>query len=359
MEKVQIDSNKILPDFQLEILKRINTKHLGKNIMISPLSIYHILSLTANGAANTTMVEMLQLLGHKSKLDLNKDNITISSIISAFKSIKIANAIFTKFKPEQAFLNSVEKYNSTIDNLISAEQVNTWCSKATEKTINKIIDDINNVLMILINAIYFKGNWEKKFDENLTNKMAFYNFNKEEKLTDFMHITHNFDFFEDENTQAIQLNYNEDNLKAFIILPKKEKDINNYIKNLTKEKYDTIIQGLANQKVALSLPKFEIKYEDELKDILISMGMKEAFGAADFSVMKKEKDIFISKVIHKTYIKVDEKGTVAAAVTAVVMKRMIIRVNNMNVNHPFLFIIRSENLPSGHDILFFTKVEAL
>ena len=327
--------------------------------MVSPLSIYHILSLTANGAANTTMVEMLQLLGHKSKLDLNKENITISSILSALKSIKIANAIFTKFKPEQTFLNSVEKYKSTIDDLISAEQVNTWCSKATEKTINKIIDDISNVLIILINAIYFKGNWEKKFDKKLTNKMVFYNYNKKEKQTDFMHITNNFDYFEDDNIQAIQLNYNKDNLKAFIILPKKEKDINNYIKDLTKEKYEEIIKGLTNIKVALSLPKFEIKYEDELKDVLISMGMKEAFGAADFSVMKKEKDIFISRVIHKTYIKVDEEGTVAAAVTAVVMKRMVVRVNNMNINHPFLFIIRSDDLPSGHDILFFTKIEAL
>jgi len=76
--------------------------------------------------------------------------------------------------------------------------------------------------------------------------------------------------------------------------------------------------------------------------------------------MKKEKDIHISKVIHKTFIKVDEEGTVAAAVTAVVMKAMMmIRVNRMMVNHPFLFIIRSHNLPLEHDILFFTKVEDL
>ena len=87
------------------------------------------------------------------------------------------------------------------------------------------------------------------------------------------------------------------------------------------------------------------------------MGMKEAFGSADFSVMRKEKDIFISRVIHKTFIKVDEQGTEAAAVTAVVMKRCMPTI--MSVNHPFLFIIRSKNLPKEHDILFFTKVEAL
>ena len=145
-------------------------------------------------------------------------------------------------------------------------------------------------------------------------------------------------------------------------MPKAEKDINIYLKNFSKEKYDEINKGLKNQKIQLSLPKFEIKYEGELQSLLISLGMKSAFGGADFSVMRKEKDIFISRVIHKTFIKVDEQGTEAAAVTAVVMKRMMVPKDPpkiMNVNHPFLFIIRSKDLPSGHDILFFTKIECL
>ena len=120
-----------------------------------------------------------------------------------------------------------------------------------------------------------------------------------------------------------------------------------------------MIKGLNNLKIHLSLPKFEIKYGEDLKEILISMGKKEAFGSADFSVMQKEKEINISKIIHKTFIKVDEEGTVAAAITAVVMKKKMKRVNEIIVNHPFIFIIRSDSLPLGHDILFFCKVEAL
>ena len=209
--------------------------------------------------------------------------------------------------------------------------------------------------------IYFKGNWEKKFDQKLTDKSTFYNFNKEATITDFMNKSDYFDYFYDENIQSVQLNYKEDNLKAIIILPIKEKDINNYIKNFNKEIYENIIKSLSSKKIDLSLPKFEIKFEEELKDILISMGMKEAFGHADFSVMKKEKDINISKVLHKTFIKVDEEGTVAAAVTAIrkgIMAKPI-RVDKMIVDHPFLFIIRSDILPRGNDILFFSKVEAL
>ena len=145
-------------------------------------------------------------------------------------------------------------------------------------------------------------------------------------------------------------------------MPKTEKDINVYIKNFSSDEYNNIIQGLKNDKIVLSLPKFEIRYEGEIKSILMAMGMNQAFANADFSVMKKEKDISISRIIHKTFIKVDEQGTEAAAVTAVVMKRMMVKSAPpiiMNVNHPFLFIIRCPDFPAQHDILFFSKVESL
>ena len=350
-------------NFQLEIVKGINEQNISKNIMVSPLSIYHILSLTANGAATITLEEMLKTLCHKNKIELNKENSLISSTISKLKSIQMANAIFTKFKPEQVFIKAVEIYKFTIDDLKSKEQVNSWCSKATNGKIPTIIDDINGIMMILINAIYFKGVWKKTFDENLTTKNEFLNFNKEKKITDFMNMSHDFKYFESKNVQAIEIDYNKDNLNALIILPQAEKDINIYLKNFSNEKYQQINKGLKNHKVELSLPKFEIKYEGELKNILISLGMKSAFGGADFSVMRKEKDILISRVIHKTFIKVDEQGTEAAAVTAVVMRKMAVIPKEppkiMNVNHPFLFIIRCKDLPSGHDILFFNKVECL
>ena len=349
-------------DFQLEILKGINSQNIGKNLMVSPLSIYHILSLTANGAANTTLNEMLHVLGNKDLIGINKENALISSIISKANTVKMANAIFTTFKPETDFIKSTEKYKSTIDNLISVDQVNSWCFNATNGKIDKIIDDISGILMILINAIYFKGIWKKTFDKKLTKKNIFLNFNKEQKKVDFMNMTANFNYFENKDIQAIEIPYNKDKLNALIILPKTQNDINAYINNFTGDVYNSIIKGLQNNKIVLSLPKFEIRYEGEIKSVLMTMGMNQAFANADFSVMKKEKDIFISRVIHKTFIKVDEQGTEAAAVTAVVMKRMMAKSAPpivMNVNHPFLFIIRCPNLPEKHDILFFSKFESL
>lgn len=356
--------SKPIDDFQFKIFQEINKSNKGKNLMVSPLSIFHILSLTTNGAANITLAEMLKVLCHQNTNDLNKNNQQIYSIIDKYSSTEIANAVFTRFKPLENFLKIVSNYKASLDDLKDAAQINQWCSNATHKRIPQIIDTITPAdLMVLINAIYFKGEWEKAFDKNNTFKEKFLNFNKDEKETDFMHITQSYDYFENDDIQVISLNYKKDNLKALIILPKKENDINNYIQNLTLEKYNEIIKQLVNKKVVFSLPKFEINFSDELKPYFIALGMKEAFFNADFSSMRKEKDIKIGRIIHKTFIKIDEEGTEAAATTAVVMRKFIAPrpepMPVMNVNHPFLFIIRADELPFGHDMLFVSKVESL
>ena len=183
-----------------------------------------------------------------------------------------------------------------------------------------------------------------------------------------MNSKNEYAYFENKVIQAISLDYQEDNMEALIILPKKEYDINKYIQNFNQEKYDNIINGFNNQKVELYCPKFEIKFKKEIEKVFQELGIKLAFNinTADFSsIIEKEKmKLCIQKIIHSSYIKIDEKGTKAAAITAVVMfrgnrnsktERSII----MDVNHPFLFIVRNKNLPSGHDILFISKVENL
>ena len=222
--------------------------------------------------------------------------------------------------------------------------------------------------MVLINAIYFQGKWEKSFDKKATTKNKFMNLNKTPIEVLFMNKTDHFIYCENNEVQAISLNYKGvDKLEALIILPKngKENDINNYINDLTLEKYSNIIQKLSKHKVSLRLPKFEINFGDELKPYFNKLGMIQAFtNSADFSGMSKANDLKIGKIIHKTFIKVDEEGTEAAAVTAVVMKAKAMmprpeKIIDMIVDHPFLFIIRSNGLPKEHDILFISKVECL
>ena len=348
--------------FQLQIFKEINKSCIKKNFMISPISIYHILSLTTNGANNKTQKEMVNTLGHNDKDEMNKQNKLVADIISKFTSVELANAVFSKFVPESEFTAKIKEYKAGMEPLKDENQINSWVSDATKKKITKIIDRLTtNDRMVLVNAIYFQGKWSKAFKKENNIKDNFMNFNKEPKMAEFMKLKENFQFFENEEIQAISLKYQTDSLSALIILPKNELDINSYLKGFTDEKYDFILKNLFEQKIFLSMPKFEINYGSELKPFLQALGINDAFNDnADFSGMTKKEKLYISKVIHKAFIKVDEQGTEAAAATAVVMtKRCIVHVPEMNINHPFLFIVRGENLPTSHDILFISKVECL
>ena len=360
---------KSMNDFQIKIFKEISQSNTNKNIMISPLSIYHILSLTVNGASKNTLTEMLNTLSHNNINEMNKDNKKISSCIGTIvSSIEMANGAFIRINPEQSFLKMIQGYKAQIELLKDVNQINAWCSKATHNKITKIIESTeNDDIMVLINAIYFKGFWEKTFDKKNTEKDDFTNYNNLRVKIDFMNQKEKFDYLENDYMRAISLNYKRDNfffLKACIFLPKKDEDINIFIKNLTIEKYREIVCNMKFEKVNLFLPKFEINFQSELKPIFESLGMKEAFtNNADFTKINKCGVIKIGNIIHKTFIKVDEEGTEASAVTATFGYYTGIlqeeKIFYMKVNRPFLFIIRTDDLPMGHDILFISKIESL
>ena len=354
-----------MDDFQIKIFQEVIKSNIGRNLLISPLSIYIILSLTTNGAKNNTLKEMLSALSNKDINQMNEANKLISSEINNYSSVELANGIFTIFNPIDCFKKIVKEYNAKIDQLENAEQINKWCSDATHDKIQKIIENVNkdDDLMILINAIYFKGNWNKEFDPDLTSKKTFMNFNKEPKETDFMYMKTKYYYYEDLEQQVISLDYKNDNIEALILLPKKENDINNYIANFKLETYNSIIQQLKRTLVKFSMPKFEISFSEELKPYLISLGMNDAFiSNANFTGVTEENNIKIGRIIHKTFIKVNEEGTEAAAITYLEMKkkgskRSKEKIVIMTVDHPFLFIIRANKLPSGHDMIFASKIE--
>ena len=182
-----------------------------------------------------------------------------------------------------------------------------------------------------------------------------------------METTKKFYYFQDSNLQAIDLRFLKESSSALIILPKKQLDINEFIELLDKDNdyFYSIINNLKISKVNLRLPKFEIRYSKELKDVLKTMGVNLPFEKnADFSKIRTQNDIYINDIIHKTYLKVDEQGTEAAAVTMVEMVFNSARPNpekiyDMHVNRPFLFILRNSQLPKNYDIIFISKIEEL
>ena len=355
--------------FQSTLFKKMNEKKIGENLIISPLSIFQVLSLAANGAKGETLSQMLELLQIENLEELNKINIDAIELFKRFKTIDIANAVMTRFTPVKAFVDITKKYLAPIEPLLSAGQVNKWVSDKTHGKIDKIIDFLSpDTLMILINAVYFKGEWENQFNKRTTKPLPFYNFGKEKIEVDTMSQTEHFKYYQDKNVKAISLKFVLDFMSALIILPAKGTDINEYINTLadSNEEYTKIIEGLKQAKVKLQLPKFEVKFSQNLNEILQELGMTDAFigGKADFSGIRKEEDLFVSRVIHKTYLKVNEEGTEAAAATGLLMRngmgpRFKEKIYNMKVNRPFLFLLRNSDLPAGHDLIFMSKIEKL
>ena len=354
--------------FQISLFNEINKSKKGQNLIISPLSIFQILSLTANGARDQTQLEMVKTLQSEDIEYLNSINYEILEISKNFKTVEIANAVMSKFIPNQEFLDVSENYCAPFQKLESAEQVNGWCSEKTHGKITKILDELNaDIEMILLNAVYFKGEWKNKFSEKLTTKKAFYNKGTEMEEIDTMTKLSLFSYYEDNKIQAIELPYAEDNMTAIIILPREDNDINKYISLLesNQDSLTDLIKKLRNAKVNLELPKFELKFSTSLKDVLSDMGMETPFtNNADFTGLREEGNLSIDDVLHKTYLKINENGTEAAAVTAVITKYTSARPNSeivyqMKVNRPFLFFLRSKKLPVDNDLLFMSKIEII
>ena len=360
--------NSLNCSFQSTIFNRMNKEKKGENLIISPLSIFQILSLTSNGAKEQTLLEMLEVLQNKDLKELNEINYEILSTINNFKTVDIANAVMTKFIPLQDFSNIAQKYLAPIEPLVSVEQVNDWCSNKTHGKIKKILDELtDDTAMILLNAVYFKGEWSSKFESSFTKKLPFYNFGTKEINVETMTQIDYFRYYEDKKVKAIELRFIKDYMSAIIILPSKEIDINKYIDTLSisNDEYSKIINGLNYAKVHLQLPKFELEFSQNLNQILIDLGMYNAFSPddANFTGLRQEPGLFINKVIHKTYLKVFEDGCEAAAVTAIDVINGALpieeKIYDMKVNRPFLFLLKNSKLPTGYDLLFMSKIEKL
>ena len=360
--------NSLNCSFQSTIFNRMNKEKKGENLIISPLSIFQILSLTSNGAKEQTLLEMLEVLQNKDLKELNEINYEILSTINNFKTVDIANAVMTKFNPLQDFSNIAQKYLAPIEPLVSVEQVNDWCNNKTHGKIKKILDELtDDTAMILLNAVYFKGEWSSKFESFLTKKLPFYNFGTKEINVETMTQIDHFRYYEDKKVKAIELRFIKDYMSAIIILPSKEIDINKYIDTLSisNDEYSKIINGLNYAKVHLQLPKFELEFSQNLNQILIDLGMYNAFSPddANFTGLRQEPSLFINKVIHKTYLKVFEDGCEAAAVTAIDVTNGALpieeKIYDMKVNRPFLFLLKNSKLPTGYDLLFMSKIEKL
>ncbi|MFA7550408.1 MAG: serpin family protein, partial [Sedimentibacter sp.] len=201
------------------------------------------------------------------------------------------------------------------------DTINKWVKEATNEKIDKIVDEISDdLVMYLINAIYFKGDWKEEFSPNKTREMKF-NAPTGKVKTDFMNRRGNIDYLKLNDITGVVLPYLDEQFAFVGLLPAEGQTPKDLINDLSALDLARLLKDKEVKNIELSLPKFESSYEDSLKNELSNLGMNIAFEpySADFSLMSEnfKKDLYISEVKQKTYIKVDEKGTEAAAVTVV------------------------------------------
>jgi len=330
--------------------------------MISPLSVSLALAMTYNGADGDTkeaMEKTLELNG----LTVDEINENYKILIDALASVdpkvlmNIANSIWYEqiFEVEQDFINVNQNYFyaevSPLDftNPDAVTTINNWVADKTNDKITEIINEIPPLaVMYLINAIYFKGIWKYEFDESDTEEKSFYLSDGTTKDVPMMVQEASFNFFSNDIMQAVEMPYGAGNYSMIILLPQYSKTPDDIIGQLTNENWNSWLSEFYEaEKVQIHLPKFKFEYKNLLNDELINMDMGIAFsGSADFSKINPFEQLFISRVIHKSFIEVNEEGTEAAAVTAVEISLTSSGGGEgaifFHVNQPFIFAIKEK-----------------
>ena len=369
--------------FALKLYDQLNNQK--GNLFLSPYSISTALAMTYAGARGETETEMAKALEFPSFPDKEGGPLGRERLHAGFSDLKlglkeaqkkgavqlsIANALWPQknyaFRPE--YLNLIERDYDSVGRPLdyaNAEKargiINRWVEQETKDKIKDLIQ--SGVLdsltrMVLTNAIYFKGDWLTQFKEKSTREMPFKISPDKTVQTPMMYQKGNFGHYQDADVQVLEMPYKGDKVSMFVLLPNqgggqpfrrptnspaKKKTLTDLEKILSPAKLSGWIGKVRRTKINTWFPKFKMTSEFSLSQQLQALGMKKAFGDADFSGMDGTKKLYIAAVLHKAFVEVNEEGTEAAAATAVVIRtRSARRYPSFRADHPFLFLIRDK-----------------
>ena len=348
------EQNPAVTDFAVRLFKA--SEESGKNTLISPLSVLCALAMTANGAKEETLAQMESVLG------MTKDelNIYLYSYMKKLPSgekykLSLANSIwFTNdesFTVNRDFLQTTadyygaDIYKSPFDQK-TCKEINKWVEDNTDGMIPEILDEINpEAVMYLVNALAFDAEWAKIYRESSVKYGKFTKEDGSEQNVELMYNTENV-YLEDDNASGF-MKYYKDGKYAFVaLLPNEGVSVSEYISSLDGKSLSEMLANAQIATVRTCVPKFETEYDVNMAEILAKMGMPDAFDSdkADFTGLGTSSvgNIYISRVIHKTFISVDEKGTKAGATTAVEMmpeSAPPTDIKKVYLNRPFVYML--------------------
>ncbi|XP_073728708.1 leukocyte elastase inhibitor isoform X18 [Misgurnus anguillicaudatus] len=365
--------------FSLNVFKKISEINTSGNVFYSPLSISSALAMVSLGAKGNTKDQILQVLClNKSGPDTETADQQENQIHSSYNKLmselnepgvpymlSLANRLYGEksYQFIDKFISDSQKYYQagleSVDFIKNSEaarvNINNWVEENTQGKIKDLLPQgiLNEMTsLVLVNAIYLKANWEKKFLKQATDDQQFKVNKNETKPVKMMKQKFKFPltFIPEVNSKILELPYVGKNLSMLIILPNEIEDDTTGLQQLEKTlTYEKLMEwtkpdNMIVENVQISLPKFKLEETYDMKNLLVKLGMLDAFekGKANFSGMSPQ-NLAVSEVIHKTFVEVNEEGTEAAAATGVGMMLQSCRFVSLkifNADHPFLFFIR-------------------
>jgi serine protease inhibitor len=355
--------------FGLELFSKIAASQPQANHFISPLSVSIALGMVYNGASGQTRQEMAKAL-HIEQIDstqFNQAQLTLRKRLmnqGTGVRVDLANALWAKkgtdFNPNFVKTNQ-DFFGARVTDLdfsdpLSVQTINTWASENTQGKIPKVIDQIDaQTLMILMNAIYFKGTWNTPFEKSQTEPRNFKQGNGQNKQAQMMRHYGKYRYLRDteQQYQAVMLPYGQDKtVNMIVFLPDPESNTATLLSKLSGDSLAQALSKFRSQDGEVLLPRFRQEYEINLNQSLQDLGIKDAFNesTANFSELIKSTQAFISQVKQNSFVEVNEEGTEAAAVTGVTVGATSVQLPqepfSFVADHPFVYLIYDQTTRS-------------
>lgn len=344
--------------FSFDYIDRINAEAPGDYI-ISPLSMQFLLGMILDGAQGQTADEIANVLGYGAGEVQAVNEYCLSMLqqlpaLDKMTTLSIANAIFVDdgWPLKDAYKSAIGQYFQAqvsnldfMDEASSLRAINGWCEKHTNGLIPKILDEVNpEMLAYLLNAMYFKSQWKEKFQNSSTANETFTDESGTKVKVPMMKQNKSHGYAENDIYQAVRLPYGNGAFAMYVFLPRGKYNLADVTASLKKSDWNEVRNNLRSYSVDLWLPKFETKFQIQLKEILSAMGMPSAFDSekADFKAMS-DFALRLSFVQQNAVIKVDEEGSEAAVVSSAGMEKATAVAPEKPVvfhaDHPFLYLI--------------------
>ena len=332
----------------------------GSNTLLSPLSATQALSLLANGAGGETLAQIQEALYGNISVDAWNAYLKyyVNSLPSTRKARLLqANSVWydqnANLSLHPAFLQTVtDYYNAELYsapfNSHTVNEINKWISNNTDGLIDQAVNDLDDVVMCLINALVFDGKWAEPYEDSDIRDREFHNADGSSQIVDMMYSTENL-YLESDTARGFMKQYDGGSYAFVAILPNEDLTLTEYLESLTAKGLMQLLNSVQDTDVDAGLPQFEYGFSIELNHVLQKMGMTDAFdpASADFSGMGG--NLYVGTVLHKTHITVDAHGTKAASITIGGLEPTSAPAPNKTVilDRPFLYMIvdTQSNLP--------------